>query len=91
MSAFINSGLAVDLILALVLVEAVGLGLYHRVTGRGLPLADLAMMLLPGALLIGALRLVLGGAAWYWTAALLAAAFAAHMADLRRRWASTQN
>lgn len=46
---------------------------------------DAALRLLPGALMILALRAALTGAAWPWVAAPLALSFPVHLADLRRR------
>jgi hypothetical protein len=44
-----------------------------------------ALRLLPGALLLLALRAALTGQAWPWIALALAASFPAHLADLARR------
>ncbi|WP_010218336.1 hypothetical protein [Sphingomonas sp. PAMC 26621] len=46
---------------------------------------DAALRLLPGALMMLALRAALTGAAWWWIALALAASFPAHLADLMRR------
>ncbi|WP_151954081.1 hypothetical protein [Sphingomonas sp. EC-HK361] len=46
---------------------------------------DAALRLLPGALMMVALRGALTGAAWPWIAAPLMMAFPVHLADLRRR------
>lgn len=48
------------------------------------PAANAMMRLLPGALMMIALRLALTKAAWPWIALALAASFPAHIADLRR-------
>jgi hypothetical protein len=44
-----------------------------------------ALRLLPGALMLLALRAALLGLCWPWIALALAASFPAHLADLRRR------
>jgi hypothetical protein len=77
----------IDLILLLTLLEAGCLWLWHRRSGRGLGLAALASLLLPGVCLMLALRAVLAGAAWPWMPAALAAALVAHLADLVVRYA----
>jgi hypothetical protein len=84
----IASGRIVDLILALVALEAVGLIGLWRLRRRGLAPADLLANLLAGVGLLLALRAALVGAWWGWIALCLAMALAAHLADLRRRWPS---
>jgi hypothetical protein len=79
------SGRIVDLILGLTLLEAVAIGVHHRWTRRGVGLSLVLANLLAGACLLAALRLALTGAAWPWIALVLAAAFAAHLTDLRQR------
>jgi hypothetical protein len=80
-----GSGRVVDLILALIVLEALALALIHRRTGRGIAPADFLPTLLAGACLLLALRAALAGSGWVWIAAALAGALAAHLADLRRR------
>ena len=46
----------------------------------------IVLMLLPGLLLMLAIRAALDGAAWPWVPAALAASLLAHLADLRERW-----
>lgn len=76
----------VDLVIALTVLEGVALTVFHHRTGRGVAPGALLPNLLAGLLLTVALRAALGGAAWPWIAACLAAAGLAHAADLRRRW-----
>lgn len=86
MADLFATGRLVDLILGLVMVEALVLSAYHRRTGRGVAGADLIPNLLAGACLLLALRGALTGAAWAWIGLAVMAALAAHLADLRRRW-----
>jgi hypothetical protein len=86
MTEFIASGRAIDLILAMVLVEALALLAYRRITGRGIAGPDLIANLLAGACLMLALRAALAGAGWQWIAVCMSAALLAHLADLWRRW-----
>jgi hypothetical protein len=88
MDRLFASGRIVDLILALVALEALGLLAYHRRTGRGPAPADALSNLLSGACLMLALRGALVGAWWGWVALPLLASLLAHLADLRRRWPS---
>jgi hypothetical protein len=86
MQTLLSSGLLVDLVIALTVVEGIALALYHRATGRGVAPRDYALNLASGLCLMLALRSVLAGAQWHWTAAALAAAGLAHGADIARRW-----
>ena len=86
MGDLIASGRLVDLILALVVLEAVLVLGYHTRTGRGVAFVDLLCNQLAGAFLLFALRAALTHAGWAWIAVNLSAALAAHVADLGRRW-----
>jgi hypothetical protein len=85
MAELFASGRIVDLILLFVLLEAALLAGLGRRLGRPC-LADVAAALLPGVALMLALRAALVDANWPVTAACLALALAAHLADLWRRW-----
>jgi hypothetical protein len=91
MQSLLDSGLLVDLVIALTVMEGLALALYHRVTGRGVAPRDYGLNLVSGLCLMLALRSVLAGAAWHWTAAALAAAGLAHGADIARRWRRQQS
>ncbi|WP_404372821.1 hypothetical protein AB5I39_06795 [Sphingomonas sp. MMS24-J45] len=52
---------------------------------RGWRSGDAALRLVPGALMMLALRAALTGAGWPWIALALAASFPAHLADIARR------
>lgn len=80
MTEFFASGLAVDIVLAILLLEYAWLTLGRRMTAL-----DAALALLPGALMMLALRAALTGAPWMWIALPLAASFPVHLADLARR------
>ena len=82
-----DSSQIADLVIAVTLVEAIGLIAYRQATGRGLPVAALLGMLAPGLCLMEALRLALTGGGWQSTALCLLLAGVAHLDDLRRRWA----
>ncbi len=86
MTELFASGHIVDLILLLVLLEAILLAVWHRRTGRGIAPAALAGILCSGAALLLALRAALVGAWWGWVAAALLASLLAHLFDLRSRW-----
>lgn len=88
MGDLVASGQLVEAILVLTVLEGVMLGVYHRVTGRGVAAADVASFLLSGIFLLLALREALVGAWWGWIAASLLGALVAHLVDLGRRWAA---
>ena len=83
-------GQLVDFIIALTLVEAMGLVAYHRITQRGLALKDYGLNLAAGLFLMLALRAALthslAHSNWMWIAANLSAAGLAHAADILLRF-----
>jgi len=84
MQAFILSGQAVDLVLLVIALEFAGLLALRRKTWRRAA-PDLFLALMPGVLLLVALRFALTGAEWQWIALAVAASFPFHIADLVRR------
>ena len=80
MDWLIRSGHAVDIILVVMLAEAVWLHVRRRIG-----LIDIALALLPGALILLAARAALVGSDWPMIALPLALSFPVHLADLRRR------
>jgi len=86
--ALFVSGRVVDIALALMVVEAVGVWLYRRGRGQGFPVQDIAWNLAAGACLLLALRAALTQAGWAWVALFLTAALVAHIGDFRRRLAA---
>jgi hypothetical protein len=86
LSTLFTSGRVVDLILLMLVIEAVVLLTYNFLTGRGIPAVALLINLLAGAFLLTALRSALIQSPWEWTAGWLAAALIAHAADLAQRW-----
>ncbi|MGK7866209.1 hypothetical protein [Falsiroseomonas sp. E2-1-a20] len=85
MQAFFASGQVADLVLLVLLAEALALFLWHRRTGRGLAPLAVAGLVLPGVAFALALRAALTGAGWGWVAAALVAAFLTHAFDLAVR------
>ena len=79
MQQLFASGHAVDIVLAVMLVEAVYL------KSRGWPVGDIALLLLPGVLMLLGLRAALTGAGWLWIALPLALSFPVHLLDVARR------
>ncbi len=86
MAEFFASGRVLDLILAGMALEAVGLILLYRTTGRGVRPARLLPNLLSGMCLLLAMRVGAGGAWWGWVSLALLGALAFHLVDLGRAW-----
>jgi len=85
MAALFESGRIVDLILALLVLEAAIAAIAALVWRGRLPLAGLLLNIAAGGFLLLALRAVLVGADWTVTGTWLAAAFVAHAGDLIQR------
>lgn len=77
LAALFASGRAVDIVLAVLAVEAVWLIARRR--------SDVLPALLPGALILLAVRGALTGVEWWVVAGWLALSLPAHLYDLRRR------
>ena len=86
MADLFASGHLVDLILAVVVVEAAVLFVYWSRTRRGIAPRDLFPNLCAGAFLLLALRATLAGSGWMLASLFLAAAGLAHLTDVARRW-----
>jgi len=84
MEEFILSGQAIDLVLLVIALEFAALLVLRRKSWRRAAL-DLFLALMPGVLLLVALRLALAGSGWEWIALAVAASFPFHIADLVRR------
>ena len=76
----------VDGILALVVIESVGLAVFHAATGRGVAPGALLANLLAGLFLLLAIRFAIAGTAPPIMLSCLALAGIAHLGDLRGRW-----
>lgn len=79
MDSFFTSGHAVDFVIAFMVVEATILILMKR---RAL---TVIITILPGAVMMLALRAAITGAGWQWVAIWLAVSLPLHLADLRHR------
>jgi hypothetical protein len=79
MEAFFASGLAADVVLAVLAVEAIWLKV------RGHAWVAIVPALLPAVLMMLALRAALTGMAWPFVSLPLALAFPVHLYDLQRR------
>ena len=86
MGTLFASGRIVDLLFAFITLEVLGLAIYRRLTGRGVPFLDLIVSLLAGMALLLALRSALLGSPWPQIAGFLGLSLIAHIADLARRW-----
>lgn len=81
-----SQGFLVDMAIAITLLEWVGLALYRRMSGKGLPAQAYLLNLVSGLCLMLAVRSALFGQDWWWGATCLAASGVAHVIYLRQRW-----
>ena len=86
MAEWFASGRIIDVILALVFVEAAALALFLIKTGRGIAIGQLASNLVAGGALMLALRFALVGAWWGYISAAMLVALLAHVVELAQRW-----
>jgi hypothetical protein len=86
MAELFATGRVVDLILALMVLEALVLGVLWRRAARGVPPLSLIVNLAAGACLLLALRAALTDAGALITGGFLALALVAHLADLALHW-----
>jgi hypothetical protein len=86
MAELFANGHLIDLVLALVVLEAAGLLLTWQYCRRGVAPVDLLPNLCAGAFLLLALRITLGGGGWMPACGCLAGAGVAHVIDIGRRW-----
>lgn len=84
-SGFFSGTGLIDFVIAVTLVEGLLLSLWNLRTGRGMPLRDVWTMLLPGMMLMLALRTVMLNMDGLITALFLLAAGLNHGADVMRR------
>lgn len=81
MEAFVASGAIADVVLAFIAIEAIALIVWRGSKSAAAVIAAL----LPGAILVLALRAALTGAGPLWVAGLLLLSLPAHLLDLRLR------
>ena len=86
LAQFFSSGRAVDLAIAMTVMEGVVLAVYHRATGRGVAPKQYVLNVLSGLCLMLALRFALTGSAWLWVALALSASGVIHAVDMVSRW-----
>lgn len=84
MQDLISSGRVVDLILLVIVLEYAVLLTLRRARWKRASV-DLFFALMPGAMLLLALRGALVGVEWQWIAGALGASFPFHLIDLARR------
>ncbi|MES2978362.1 MAG: hypothetical protein V4731_08060 [Pseudomonadota bacterium] len=84
-----TSGLLLDGVIALTLIELLALQAFRWRTGRGLAGRDYLLNLASGLFLMLAIRTVLHGSNWLLTLLCLSAAGICHVLDLWRRWQRT--
>ncbi len=86
MAEFFTSAHSIDLVLVLIVLEAVVLMLLWRLGRCPLPPLATLLILAPGSCLLLAARAALAGASWEWISSLFLVALVIHLTDLRQRW-----
>jgi len=86
MEELFASGRIIDVIVALMALEAFVLILLRKKTDRGPTRTEILVSLAAGLALLVALRIALVDGRWEMISAALAASLVAHLADLRLRW-----
>ncbi len=86
MAAILSAEAALDLAIAVIVLEAILLGGYRVATGKGIALVRLLPNLAAGAALLLAARAIAASAPWAVVGACLATGLAAHVTDLVVRW-----
>ena len=76
----------IEIVIAVTLLEGVALTVYHRISGKGVAPREFAANLVSGLCLMLALRGVLAGSGWGWTALLLLVSGLIHVSDSWQRW-----
>lgn len=82
------TGRIIDMILALMALEAVALLAFNRITGKGAGPRAILPFMAAGVCLMLSLRVALTGGNWQIIAVLLLAAFVMHLLDIGLRWRS---
>ncbi|WP_295389084.1 hypothetical protein [uncultured Thiodictyon sp.] len=86
MAEFFASGHSIELVLFLIVLEAIVLMVLWRMRRCPLSPAATLMILAPGTCLLLASLAVINGAGWVWISSLFLVALAIHLVDLRQRW-----
>ena len=87
-SALFVGGKIADLVLAVMVIEAVVLVALSRRAQSVLSLSSIFSALLPGFFLVLALRAAFVHAQWFWIALALTGALVTHLIDMRLRFSS---
>ena len=86
MAFLIETGLIADAMLIFLGATGIFLFLYHRKTGRGIPVRRWIWNVLSGGCLVLAFRAALIDAGWAWIALAPIGALIFHVLDLIARW-----
>jgi len=90
MAEFFAGARAIELVLSLIALEAIGLIALWRFGRCPLPPRATLLILAPGSSLLLASHAVLAGASWLWVSLLFLVALVLHLVDLRQRWQERQ-
>lgn len=76
----------IDAIIVLVVLEAIGLVVFRRANGRGMPPREVVSFLGAGAGLLIALRVLISDGSFVWFAAAMLVSLAMHVWHVKQRW-----
>jgi len=76
----------VDAIFVLVILEGIGLTMFRRANGRGMPAQEVVSFLGAGAGLLIALRVLISDGSFVWFAAAMLVSLAMHLWHVKQRW-----
>jgi hypothetical protein len=86
MDEFFASGRSIELVLLLIVLEAIVLMALWWMRRCPLPPLATLLILAPGTCLLLAAHAALSGASWMWVSSLFLVALVIHLVDLRQRW-----
>ncbi|MEO7359295.1 MAG: hypothetical protein ABI120_03130 [Gemmatimonadaceae bacterium] len=81
-----NTTQLVDAIIALVMIEGIGLAVFRLANGRGMPTREVVSFLGAGAGLLVALRVLISDGSFLWFAAAMLVSLVLHLWHVKQRW-----
>lgn len=76
----------IDAIIVLVILEAIGLTVFRRANGRGMPTREIVSFLGAGAGLLIAFRVLISDGSFMWFAVAMLVSLVMHFWHVKQRW-----